>query len=189
MKVLVFNTHPSKKSLTAKLAQVFADAANARLIHLSELRFDPILHEGYQQIQELEPDLQKVQEDILWADHLVFVTPVWWGSVPALFKGFLDRTFLPGFAFKYLKGSSFWDKLLAGKTADIILLSDGPTWWNRWMYGDSAVKMLKKAVLEFCGVKVKVTKFGEIKNTDDSKRRLIIEKVEKLALKRITKGF
>jgi putative NADPH-quinone reductase len=32
------------------------------------------------------------RELILWAEHLVFVYPTWWGTMPALLKGFLDRT-------------------------------------------------------------------------------------------------
>jgi len=185
LKILVINAHPSQKSLTAKLAQIYAEHSRGVLVHLSDLKFDPILYEGYREIQELEPDLKKIQNAIEKADHLVFVSPVWWGSVPALFKGFLDRVFLPGFAFKYRKGSSLWDKLLIGKTADILLLSDGPSWWNQLVYGDPAVKMLKKAVLEFCGVKVKVTKFGEIKNSTEQSRELMFQKVKKIAIKRL----
>ena len=59
-----------------------------------------------------------MQQDILWADHLVFVYPNWWSTVPALLKGLIDRMFVPGFAFKYRENSPFWDKLLKGKTAE-----------------------------------------------------------------------
>lgn len=45
---------------------------------------------------ELEEDLVKAQELIRWADHLVFVYPIWWGTMPAVLKGFFDRVFLPG---------------------------------------------------------------------------------------------
>src|SRR5256885_16433644 len=71
----------------------------------------------YRQDQPLEPDLQRAQADILWASHLAWAYPTWWGGLPALLKGFIDRIFLPGFAFKYRKGSVLWDRLLAGRTA------------------------------------------------------------------------
>lgn len=57
------------------------------------------LQEGYDVIQELEPDLIQLQEHIKWAKHIVFLSPVWWGSFPAKFKAAIDRIFLPGFAF------------------------------------------------------------------------------------------
>lgn len=48
---------------------------------------------------------------------MVWFHPVWWGGLPALTKGFIDRVFTPGFAFKYRENSVWWDKLLSGKTA------------------------------------------------------------------------
>ena len=60
-------------------------------MRLGDLRFDPVLREGYQQVQALEPDLLQAQANILWAEHLVLVYPIWWGGIPALLKGFFDR--------------------------------------------------------------------------------------------------
>lgn len=169
-KILIINGHPNQQSLCGSLSESYFQGAlagnhEARIIHLSQLDFDPILHKGYLEIQELEEDLRKAQNDILWAEHLVFVYPIWWGSVPALLKGFLDRVFLPGFAFKYHKGSPWWDRLLKGRTGRLMITTDAPWWWNKFAYGDPAVRMMKKAVLEFSGVtSVKVTQLDEIKN-------------------------
>ena len=96
------------------------------MLRLGELVFDPVLHNGYSDIQALEPDLLSAQSDILWATHLVFVFPIWWGGIPALMKGFLDRIFLPGFAFKYRAGKTFPDKLLQGRTAHLLVTLDTP---------------------------------------------------------------
>ncbi|MFW5761753.1 MAG: NAD(P)H-dependent oxidoreductase [Cyclobacteriaceae bacterium] len=75
---------------------------------LGDLSFDPILWKGYKEIQELEPDLKYAQECIKWSDKWVIIYPIWWGSVPALLKGFMDRTLYSGFAYKYHKGGFFW---------------------------------------------------------------------------------
>jgi|SRR3989304_5289898 len=93
-----------RNSFCGVLAEAYIEGAKAagadiKQLYLGELKFDPILWHGYKEIQELEEDLKMAQEFILWAEHLVFVYPTWWGTIPALLKGFIDRTFLPGFAF------------------------------------------------------------------------------------------
>jgi putative NADPH-quinone reductase len=60
------------------------------------------------------------REKIKWADHLVWIHPVWWGGLPALTKGFIDRVFLPGFAFRYRENSVCLDKFLIGKAFQSI---------------------------------------------------------------------
>ena len=77
--------------------------------------------------------LQAAQAQIAWAGHLVWVYPTWWGAMPALLKGFIDRVFLPGFAFKHHQGSSRWDKLLAGRSAELLVTMDTPPWYYRWV--------------------------------------------------------
>ena len=140
-------------------------------INLGDLRFDPILRNGYRKIQNLESDLVEAQRLIKWANHIVFVYPVWWSGPPALLKGFIDRVFLPNFAFKYRENSTNWDKLLTGRSARLILTSDAPIAWLYLAYLHPALNMMKKATLEFCGVSpVSVTSFGSIKNANEKKR-------------------
>jgi NAD(P)H dehydrogenase (quinone) len=156
-KILLVNGHPRVESLCGALAASYAEAAREaghelRTLTLAALSFDPVLHGGFKAEQPLEPALQQAQADITWADHLVFVYPVWWAAPPALLKGFVDRALLPGFAFKYRQGSSLWDKLLTGKTGRLIVTADSPGWYLRLVTGNPAVKSMKRGVLEFCGV-------------------------------------
>lgn len=185
-KILIINGHPDKESLCFHLAEAYkkgADAAgaNCRLLNLIDLDFNPILNYGYRLISELEPDLIKAQKDILEAEHLVFVYPNWWGTYPALLKGFIDRVFLPGFAFKYRENSPFWDKLLKGKTARLIVTMDSPKWYYFFMTKSPGHNSMKKAILEFCGIKpVKITSFSPVKSSNEKQRKVWIEKVIKL---------
>ena len=122
-----------------------------------------------------------MQQDISEATHLVFVYPTWWGTYPALLKGFIDRVFLPGYAFKYHKDDPFWDKLLKGKTARLIVTMDSPKWYNFFVYKNAGHNSMRKAVLEFCGIKpVKITSFAPIKTSDIIKRKQWLEEVEML---------
>lgn len=183
--ILIINGHSSKDSLCGALSEKYASGARAGghdvlLMHLSDLEFDPILHNGYKVIQSLEPDLIEAQKKIQWADHVVMVYPIWWSSTPALLKGFIDRTFLPGFAFKYHPGKTFWEKLLKGKTGEIIVTTDSPNWWNKWILKDPAINMVKKGVLEFSGVKVKrVTSLAMIK---EQKKEYIEKMLNKIVI-------
>ena len=148
---------------------------------IAGLKFNTNLQFGYKKRIELEPDLFEAWEKIKWANHLVWVHPVWWGGLPAITKGFIDRVFLPGFAFQYRENSVWWDKLLKGKTAHIITTLDQPGWYYRFAFGRPSINQLKKSTLEFCGVKpVKVTYIGPIKNTELSLRVNWLNKIEKI---------
>ncbi len=182
-KIVIINGHPNKESFNSALVQAYWDGAlgqqaEIRVIPIGELQFDPNLQYGYQQRMELEPDLIQAWENILWADHLVWVHPVWWGGLPAVTKGFVDRLFLPGMAYKYRPNSVWWDKLLSGKTAHIITTLDQPGWYYRLFFGRPSVNQLKKSILEFCGIKpVKVTYVGVIRNSTDAQRMKWLDKV------------
>lgn len=184
--ILIINGHPNRNSLCNEFAIAYKrgaekSSANCTLINLMDLNFDPILRYGYKQRTELEPDLLNVQKEILNADHLIFVYPTWWGTYPALLKGFIDRVFLPEFAFKYRNNSLLWDKLLRGKSARLIVTMDAPKWYYSLINRSPGHNSMKKGILEFCGIKpVKITAFGPIKSSNDSKRKKWISEIEKL---------
>jgi len=175
-RILVILGHPSDTSFCRAIADSYIKGAESsgnevRLLCLGKLSFDPVLHEGYAGIQTLEPDLTSAQSSISWAQHIVFVYPTWWGAMPALLKGFIDRTFLPGFAFKYRKGSAFWDRLLAGRSAHLLVTMDSPPWYYRWVARMPGHNQMKRAILGFCGIKpVSISNFGPVKGSSPQQR-------------------
>ena len=189
-KILVILGHPDKDSFNGELARSYAKGAvsvghEVKMLELGEIKFDPILHKGYKTIQPLEDDLLKAQEDIKWADHLVVVFPDWWGSFPAILKGFVDRIFLPGFAYKYT-GIGLWKKLLKPKTARIITTMDGPSFFYVFILFSAGIRIIKKGVLEFSGVSpVKTNIFSNLKKSPTKRIQNILQKVEKLGKKGI----
>ncbi len=184
-KILIINGHPDAESFNNALAKAYEKGARERgaeveMLNLRELDFQINLSKGYRARTELEPDLLKAQEKIKWAEHIVLVHPVWWGSVPALLKGFLDRTLLPGFAFQYRKDSVWWDKLLEGRSARIITTLDQPAWFYRWINGRPTYHSLKKMTLKFTGIKpVRTTAFGPIRGSKEEVRKKWLAKVER----------
>jgi len=185
-KILIINGHPDKESYNFALAQAYQkgvknSGAEHKTINISELNFNPNLQFGYRKRTELEPDLLKAQQDLSWADHIVWIYPVWWGSVPAIMKGFLDRVLLPGFAFKKREGSVWWDKYFTGKSSRIICTLDQPTWFYRLINRAPSHSAMKKLTMNFIGVKsVKITSIGPLRLSKDSFRTKWLKKVEKL---------
>ena len=188
-KIVIINGHPNKDSFNFGVAESYRlgaaeTGAEVKEIVIRDLNFNPNLQFGYQKRMELEPDLMKAWEIIQWADHLVWVHPVWWGGFPALMKGFIDRLFLPGMAYKYRENSVWWDKLLKGKTAHIMTTLDQPGWYYRLFFGRPSVNQLRKSILEYCGVKpVKVTYIGIIRNSKEEQRAQWLKKVKELGKK------
>lgn len=185
-RIALINGHPDKESYNFALAKAYQTGAlskghEVQVINIRELNFNPNLVFGYRKRTTLEPDLLKSQEILKWANHLVWVYPVWWGSVPAIMKGFLDRVFLPGFAFSKRENSLWWDKHFTDKTASIICTLDQPAWYYRWYYGSPSHKAMKKLCLNFVGVKkVRITTIGPIRLSKENFRLKWLKKIEKM---------
>lgn len=169
------------------LAEAYADAATllgheVRLLRLDQLRFDPILHRGYDVAQPLEPDLQSAQGHIQWAQHITLAYPIWWGSVPAILKGFLDRVMLPGFAFRYDSGKKYPTPLLKGRTAQLLVTMDTPPWYFRWVYWAPGLRQMKTTTLEFCGITpVASMLIGPVRDAGPALRERWLGKARRLA--------
>ena len=168
-KIFIIVGHPDKEpTLNFALADSYEKGARdagheVRRTNISELTFDPVLHQGYKVTQELEPDLKKAQVDMKWADHYFIVYPNWWAAMPSLLKGFFDRIWLPGFAFRFNDKYPFlWKKLLKGKTARVIITTDGLPLISRILFGDN-MNEIKRAILGFAGVKTSVISIWTVK--------------------------
>jgi len=187
-KILVFLGNPTNDSFSAKIADTYEASAReagfeVERVNIGNMNFDPVLHRGYKDIQQLEPDLCMMQDKIRWADHIVFVYPNWWCSMPALMKGMFDRMWLPGFAFNFDKETKKLVKRLTGKTARVVIVagthSPFMTWWK---FGDYTNE-ISHGILDFAGIKTKVTAFGPADKVKPEVHQKWVEVVEKLARK------
>lgn len=185
-RILVINANPKPQSLGKAMALRYAEQASIKhqveVLHLSDMEFQLDLNLGYDQSLPLEADLQRFQEQLSWAEHIVIISPVWWGSMPAKLKGLFDRTLLPGFAFKFHKGKSMPEKLLKGRTSELIITLDTPTYWYKWVQGNPIYHQFKRTILDFIGVKNKaIHYFGPVMNSDQPTRERWLKEVERLA--------
>jgi NAD(P)H dehydrogenase (quinone) len=186
--ILLILGHPSKDSFSNALLEAYkkgaeSEGAAIKTIYISDLDFDVNLSDGYRtgDGMELEEDLIKSQEQILWADHVVLAFPNWWGFMPAITKGFIDRIFLPGFAFKHQSGKIFPEKLLKGKSIRVLVTMDTPKFWFYLVYRASQYQILKNIVFGYVGFDpVKFSTFGFMRKSTDKQRQNWLQKVMNL---------
>lgn len=187
--VLIINGHPDKSSFSYAIHEAYKKGAQASgslidEIKITDLSFNLSLDHGYNKRSVLEPDLIEAQEKLKKADHIAIIYPIWWGSYPALLKGFLDRTLLPGFAFKKKPESLWWDKYFTGKTAQIISTADQPAWYYKWFNKEPSTVAMKKLTFNFIGIKkVKSLTLGPVRNSKSATREKWLKRVEKLGKK------
>lgn len=183
MKIYLLLGHPDKETFNGQIADAYYKTAlqkghEVRFQRLGDMSFDPILWKGYKTNQELEPDLRQAQQNIMWCNKWVIIFPLWWGNLPALLKGFIDRTLSSGFAYKYHDHDPFWDKLLKGRSAEIISTCDAPFWWIWWQYRNSAINALKRATLNFCGLTPVVsTHISRVRHLSQAQRQRRIQRI------------
>jgi len=176
LKVLIVVGHPRSDSLSQALANAYRDGARragaeVQQLELAGLAFDPNVRTREFAAQFVEDDIRRAQTLIAWADHLVFVYPTWWGTMPALLKGFLDRVLAPGFAFGETANPGYVP-LLAGKSAEVLTTMDTPRWVWRWIYGAPGDRAMARAILGFCGVEMaQIARFGPVRGCSLEQRR------------------
>lgn len=168
MNVLLIDAHPDEGRYCSHLLEVYRAAlptgAQVTEVRLRELTFSPNLAHGYRKRTEWEPDIAAIAKAIDACDHLAIAFPMWWGAEPAMLKGLLDRLFLPGFMFAYHDTDTFWDRLMAGRSADVIATMDTPPLFLRLAYGNALIRRWKGQVLGFVGFKpVRILPLGQVK--------------------------
>jgi len=188
-RILVILGHPNSSSWNGALAEKYVEGAkeagaDIRYLKLGELDFDPVLRMGFQGEQPLETDLENAKSLIEWSQHIVFVFPTWWVGMPALLKGFIDRVFLPGWAFAYTKESPLPAKLLKGRTARVLTTMDSPNWWYRLLHRRAVHRALVQGTLHFVGISpVKETTIFADRELSPKAREKWLNQVKTLAQK------
>lgn len=162
-RILIIQGHPdaSVLHLCHALAAAYAEGARSaghevRQLDVARLDF-PLLRSQHEwEHTPLPATLQGAQDDIGWAQHLVFFFPLWMGDMPAVLKGFLEQVARPGFAFKAAAAGNganpFNAKGLKGRSARVVVTMGMPAVVYRWYFRAHSVKSLERNVLGFAGM-------------------------------------
>lgn len=159
-RILLIQAHPDAlqphlgHALQASYAKGATEAGHAvRQVVLATLDF-PLLRSQQEWEEGLVPaSLKPAQDDIAWAEHIVFFFPLWLGDMPALLKGFLEQVARPGFAILREKGGHPWgNKGLTGRSARVVVTMGMPAMVYRWYFRAHSIKSLQRNVLGFVGI-------------------------------------
>jgi len=185
-KIAIVVGHPQRDTYCEALGKAYQRGAQsgghtAKLFMLAHMNFDAILREGYRRAQALEPDLVAAREALLACDHVVFVFPLWCGDMPAIMKGFIERVLQPDLLAIQAAGATANWKVFKGKSARVIMTMGMPGWFYRWYFGAHALKLLRRNILHFIGIKpVRSTIYGMIEAVGDETRKQWLREVEAL---------
>jgi putative NADPH-quinone reductase len=177
--ILVIDAHPdpARGRLVHSLADQYAKAAEAgghltQVVRLCDLDF-PWLRSAAEFAARPKGMIGSQQEHFRWADHVVIIYPLWLGSMPALLKAYLEQVMRPGFAFAYVKGG-LPKKLLAGKSARIVVTMGMPSLYYQLYYRSHSVRSLARNILGFVGFKpVRISLIGNVEGKASARQRCI----------------
>lgn len=186
MKILIIYTHPNHKSLCYAFLQKIIKGSSenpsikeVQVLDLYEENFNPVLVFNEQKRRRdmyRDPQLEKYREQLIWADKIVLVYPIFWGRPPAMLLGYIDQLFAANFAYRDKKGL-FPEGLLKGKSVVCVSTMKGPANYPLlWLHNSHKV-LMKRALFGFVGIKrVKFFEFGNM----ESPKGKQAEKLEKV---------
>jgi len=184
-RIAIVQGHPdaSSRHLLHAMADAYAEGAaeaghEARRIEVARLEFPLLRTQAEFESGELPPALVAPQDDMRWAQHWVFLFPLWHGTMPALLKGFLEHVFRPGFAMEY-REKGFPKRLLRGRSARIVVTMGMPVLMYRWYFGAYGVRSFERSMLSFAGIKpIRESLYG-LTFADEKKRARWIEEMRR----------
>jgi len=150
------------------------------------MHFDPILKASdfvTMQSGSYPADIQEEQRYITWSDIMTMIHPVWWTSLPAMFKGYIDRVYAHGFA--YAIGDRGLEQLLTGKKVIVFNTQGTPKEIYHASGMFNAMRMTSDTgIYQFCGIEVlEHVFFDAVPYVDDAARKGYLEQAREIMKK------
>lgn len=192
MRLLLVHCHPSDTSYSAALRDAAVSTLRAgghevELVDLYREGFDPVMAEAEHRTylddpEALRPRHQRHVDALLRAEGVVFVHPTWWYGPPAMLKGWLERTWLPGVAFSVpkAKGEKPAPALQHLRWLCGITTSGSPRWWL-WLIRDPGRTLFVRGLRALMARRCRITwlQLYSMDNATDDDRRRFLERVRR----------
>jgi NAD(P)H dehydrogenase (quinone) len=181
MKHLIILAHPNPASFSSSLVKALHEhltneGQEVKIRNLYEIGFNPVLSaDDFSSLADnkVPKEIEIEQEYIKWTDHIIFAYPVWWGGMPAILKGYVDRVFSEGFAYEYVADGS--RGLLSPRKGSTICATGAFS----EEYGEihNAMKIISgEVIFDFTGIKpYKQLFYGGVPSVTDEVRRSYIQ--------------
>lgn len=178
MQTLIVTAHPDPDSLTSGIARRLEHALQPGTVVVADLAaegFDPRFtladRHTYRVGRNFAPDVAREHQRLDAAAHLVLVFPVYWWSMPALLKGWIDRVFVNGWAFD-VDASGGMHRNLGALTIHLVpVAGDDADLYERHGYELSLRTQIEHGVIDYCGSRRGATVFVHESEQDDAAAR------------------
>jgi len=186
--ICVLNGHPdpSEDRFVHALSRSYAKGAelagfSVETIDIGGIALEPL---GSAADFETPPDsrIQEEREKIARADHIMFAFPLWLGSMPAKTRAFIEQTARGGFYLDTSDKEKSWPKkMMAGKSARVIVTMGMPAIAYKLLFDSGALKAVERGLLGISGFKpVRHTVYGGVDAVSADKRATWLDDVRRL---------
>ena len=186
--IMIGHPDPSPNRLCRALADSYADGAQSANHHVSRIDIAALDFPFLRTMEEFQSgkvpaSLDEAVQAIRDADHIVFIFPLWLGTMPALLKALLEQLMRPGIAFAYPEAgkTGFAKTLLKGRSARVVVTMGMPAFFYRLWYLGHGVAGMRRNILNFVGIgPVRETLLGMVEGVSDAKRSQWLKKMREL---------
>lgn len=166
MHALLVAANPDSRSLTHHVLgrlEAALQPVSVEIADLAEERFDPRFtpadRRAYHDGGNYPADVMAEHRRLERATDLVLVFPVYWWSMPALLKGWIDRVFVNGWAFEYSATSGLRPRLQALTTHLLPIAGDDSGSYERHGYEEALRTQIEHGIVDYCGSRRGATAF------------------------------
>lgn len=183
---LILNGHPFTPSFSGAIAGRYAETLagqgiNIRRFDLADMTLpEHTIRKAGDEV--MHGDVLAFWEAMVWADHVVIIHPLWWGSMPAKLKALFDIALQSGRAYRYHDGRPLPLGLLKGRSARLMVTSDTPNFFMVLAYGNAHFRTMKNQILKFVGLDpVRISHFSTMRDSTPERRETFLRRTAEVA--------
>ena len=188
MSYLIIYAHPNPGSFNHALMETVTEelrhnGKGVKIRDLYQMQFNAILNSEdlvHMQKRSVAQDVKEEQELVRSAEVILFIYPLWWAGMPAILKGYIERVFTEGFAYRITDDGIAG--LLSGKKVFLFTtMGASMADYEGSGFFRSMGQITDTGIFSFCGCEVMGHKyFPSVPYITDSDRKKMLDEVREL---------